>query len=72
MRQPTETQITARERIQWLHHEAGIPIAELARRIGVMYPVVSRWVNEHNYPSAMAADRIARVYQDEVSRRQEN
>jgi len=70
MRQPTETQITARERIQWLHREAGIPIAELARRIGVMYPVVSRWVNEHNYPSPLAGRLIAEVYLDELSRRQ--
>jgi len=70
MRQPTAAQVEARERIQWLHREAGIPIAELARRMNMQAPVVSRWVNEHHYPSPLAGRLIAEVYLDELSRRQ--
>lgn len=69
-RPPTASQVEAREHIIWLHREAGISIAELARRMNVHWTGVSRWVNERYYPSPMAVDRIERVYLDEVSRRQ--
>ena len=72
MREPTAAQITARERIIWLHREAGIPIAELARRMKTSASRVSLWVNGHETPSPMSAERIERVYLDELSRRQAN
>ncbi len=72
MREPTDAQVTAREHVQWLHREAGIPIAELARRMETSASRVSFWVNGHQVPSPMSAKRIEEVYQDELSRRQAN
>ena len=64
MKGPTEAQRDARERVIWLHREAGIAIAELARRMSTSPALVSNWVNEHRYPSPMSCERIERVWQD--------
>lgn len=57
----------ALERLDWLHKQRGLPIAELARRMNTSAPLVSTWVNRHRRPSPMSCERIERIYQAETS-----
>lgn len=59
----------ALEHLTWLHREAGLPIAELARRMRTSAPLVSTWVNGHRKPSPMSCERIQRIYSEEQARR---
>ena len=59
----------ALEHLSWLHKEAGLPIAELARRMKTSSPLVSTWVNGHRRPSPMSCERIARIFEEEQAKR---
>lgn len=59
----------ALEHLEWLHREARLPIAELARRMKTSAPLVSSWVHKHHAPSPMSCERIERVFLDEQARR---
>jgi DNA-binding transcriptional regulator YiaG len=63
----TVAQIQALEHLDWLTTDGGLGVTEIARRLELHHPTVSRWKNRVVPPSKMACRLIENLY-DEVQR----
>lgn len=58
-----EMQEQAVTQLEWLTGEAGLSQQEVARRLDVPQPAISRWINRHVRPTRRSCRDIGQLYE---------